>query len=262
MSRRREEKLAKARLKAELAARPKRVATYIRVSSGGQSTENQIPEVEAKGASRGTVVLRYEEKASTSAKKPRVEFEKMKEAARNKEFDVLIIWAIDRFGRDMVGNLTDILDLDKLDVVLVSCRETWLDTSSEFRSMLIAQVSWMGEQEKKRIKERTVLGLARKKANREKIGGKYAPFGFKVVDGPVRERRGVSAPVKMLEEVPEEQAILAQIREWDCQKLRSCEIARKLLELGAKTRTGKDFGPVQIARIIESGKPFLDQAAE
>lgn len=188
-SRRKEEKLAKARLKAELAARPKRVAIYLRVSTDDQSTENQIPEVEALAAKRGTITLRFEEKALTSAKKPRAAFEAMKEAAQNKEFDVLVIWAIDRFGRDMSGNLADILALDKLDVVLVSCQETWLDTASEFRSMMIAQVSWMGEQEKKRIRERTKRGLARKKANGEKIGGKHAPFGYSVVDGPTREKR-------------------------------------------------------------------------
>jgi hypothetical protein len=45
-------------------------------------------------------------------------------------FDVLVVWALDRFGRSMVGNLRDVLELDRCGVQVVSVRETWLDTGS------------------------------------------------------------------------------------------------------------------------------------
>ena len=77
------------------------------------------------------------------------------EAARRAGFDALIVWAIDRFGRSMVGNLTDVLELDRLGVQVVSVRESWLDTGSPVRNLLIAIFSWVAEQERTRLVERT-----------------------------------------------------------------------------------------------------------
>ena len=38
----------------------------------------------------------------------------------------------------MTGNLTDVLELDRIDVTVVSVRESWLDTGGPVRSLLIA----------------------------------------------------------------------------------------------------------------------------
>ena len=57
----------------------------------------------------------------------------MMKAARRGAFDVLVVWAIDRFGRSMVGNLSDVLELDRIGVQVVSVREGWLDTGSRAR---------------------------------------------------------------------------------------------------------------------------------
>jgi DNA invertase Pin-like site-specific DNA recombinase len=39
-------------------------------------------------------------------------------------FEVLVIWALDRFGRSIAGNLADVLELDRIGVQVVSVRET------------------------------------------------------------------------------------------------------------------------------------------
>jgi DNA invertase Pin-like site-specific DNA recombinase len=146
----------------------KRVAVYLRVSTDEQTTENQQPEVEQLAGQRGTIVATFEERASS--KKARPAYEKMLRAARRGSFDVLVIWAIDRFGRSMHANIGDLLELDRVGVQVVSVREPWLDTSGPTRSLLVAIFSWVAEQERERLVERTRAGMARAKRSGKRMG--------------------------------------------------------------------------------------------
>jgi putative DNA-invertase from lambdoid prophage Rac len=148
--------------------RPLRVATYVRVSTEDQTAANQVPEVEQLAAQRGTVCVQYAE--TGSAAKHRPAFEEMMSDARRGAFDVLVIWAIDRFGRSMVGNLNDLLDLDRAGVRVCSVRESWLDTSGPTRMLLVAMFSWVAEQERSRLIERTKAGMARARRHGTKSG--------------------------------------------------------------------------------------------
>jgi len=68
------------------------------VSKGERHTANQRPDVERVIATRGlNVVAEYEEKAS--AAKTRLVFDRMMADAHRGAFDVLVVWALDRFGR-------------------------------------------------------------------------------------------------------------------------------------------------------------------
>jgi putative DNA-invertase from lambdoid prophage Rac len=146
-----------------------RAAVYMRVSSDKQSTENQKPDLDRMVQARDLdVVAVFEE--SVSAAKHRPAFEEMLRAAHRGEFRILVIWALDRFGRSMVGNLDAVLTLDRLGVTVISCRESWLDTDGPVRSLLIAIISWIGEQERNRIGERTRAGLDRARRKGTRLG--------------------------------------------------------------------------------------------
>lgn len=81
-----------------------RAAIYPRVSKGELHTDNQRPDVERVVATRGLeLVAEYVEKASAAKTRPL--FDKMMRDAHRGAFDVLVVGAIDRFGRSMVGNL-------------------------------------------------------------------------------------------------------------------------------------------------------------
>lgn len=146
-------------------------AIYLRVSKsdGSQSLDNQRPEVEQLVRARGLEVAHvYEEQASAAKVRPK--YEQMLKDARRGKFDVLVIWALDRFGRSMTGNLTDVLELDRIGVTVVSVLESWLDTGSPVRSLLIAIFSWVAEQERARLIERTKAGLDAARRRGAKIG--------------------------------------------------------------------------------------------
>jgi putative DNA-invertase from lambdoid prophage Rac len=148
-----------------------RAAVYLRVSksNGSQSVENQRPEVEQLARARGyTVTTVYEEQAS--AARHRLQYEQMLKDAKRGRFQVLIVWALDRFGRSMVGNLQDVLELDRIGVQVVSVREPWLDTGGPVRSLLIAIFSWVAEQERARLVERTKAGMEQARRRGSRIG--------------------------------------------------------------------------------------------
>jgi DNA invertase Pin-like site-specific DNA recombinase len=150
--------------------RVERAALYLRVSTEEQTTENQRPDLEQLAAQRRMrIVAVYDEQASAARKRP--EFDRMLADAHRGAFDVLVVWALSRFGRSMVGNLTTVLELDRRGVKVVSVQETWLDTTSgPVRNLLIAVFSWVAEEERAQLVARTIAGLERAKRNGKRLG--------------------------------------------------------------------------------------------
>jgi DNA invertase Pin-like site-specific DNA recombinase len=70
----------------------------------------------------------------------------------------------------MVGNLQDVLELDRVGVQVVSVRESWLDTGGPVRNLLIAVFSWVAEQERSRLVERTKAGMEHARRRGARIG--------------------------------------------------------------------------------------------
>jgi len=147
----------------------KRAALYLRVSTDEQTVENQRPPLLQIAKQRGLeVVATYEE--NVSAAKARPAFDRMMADAHAGTFDVLIIWAIDRFGRSMIQNLQAVLALDAAHVTIISARESWLELQGPARQLLIGVFSWVAEQERTRLSERTIAGMTRAKAQGKQIG--------------------------------------------------------------------------------------------
>jgi putative DNA-invertase from lambdoid prophage Rac len=146
-----------------------KVRAYVRVSTDGQTTANQLPEVERLCAARGWMLDKvYEE--TGSAAKARPVFGRMMEDAKRGTFSTLVVWALDRFGRSMAGVCDDVRALDRVGVGLVSVRETWLDTAGPARELLVSVMAWVAQQERGRLIERTRAGLARAKADGIRLG--------------------------------------------------------------------------------------------
>src|SRR5690242_642118 len=99
-----------------MTAKPKRAALYLRVSTDGQTTENQRLALEAVCRQRGwAVVQTYQDNGVSGAKardkRPGLDA-MLKDAARAK-FDILLAWSVDRLGRslpDLLGTLQELRD--------------------------------------------------------------------------------------------------------------------------------------------------------
>lgn len=133
-----------------------------------QTVDNQRPDLTRLAALQGFELVReYAAHESTSKRRP--VFEEMMAAARRREFDVLLVWAIDRFGRSMAGNVTDVLELERLGIRVMSFTESWLDTDARnpVRGLLLSVFSWIAEQEKLRRSERTKAAMDRVSHSRD-----------------------------------------------------------------------------------------------
>ncbi len=91
----------------------------------------------------------------------RPQFQQMLQDAKQHKFDIVLVWALDRFSREGILNtLSYLKTLKQNRVALKSLQESWLDTRDEgIGELLIAIFSWVANQEKKRISERIKAGL-------------------------------------------------------------------------------------------------------
>lgn len=146
-----------------------KAALYLRVSTGEQKTANQRPELEAMASARGWEIFHvYEEHESAAKRRPVLE--QVLADARRAKFSVLLIWALDRLGRSTLGNLLLVHELDGMGITLVSSRDSWLETKGPARTLLISLLSWVAEQERIRIGERTRAGMDRARAHGKHVG--------------------------------------------------------------------------------------------
>jgi DNA invertase Pin-like site-specific DNA recombinase len=81
-----------------------RVALYLRVSTDGQTTENQEHELRAVAERKGCEIVRvYRDHGISGAKgrDKRPQFDALCKAAIRREFDIVMAWSVDRLGRSL-----------------------------------------------------------------------------------------------------------------------------------------------------------------
>ena len=151
-------------------------ALYLRVSTREQTVDNQRPDLEQLAQVRGLRIVRVFEEQVSSAASSRPQYEAMLAEAHRGAFHVILVWAIDRFGRSMAGNVQAVIELDRRGVQVVSFREPWLDTGGPVRPLLIAIFSWVAEQERAQLVARTKAGLAEARRKGIRLGRPSARF--------------------------------------------------------------------------------------
>ena len=147
-----------------------RVAIYARVSTDDQTNQTQINELkrycEMKGWSDLTT---FQDEGVSGTKTSRPEFDKMIEAAQNKEFDVIAVWRFDRASRS-TRHLLELLDsFQKWGVDFVSLKEQ-IDTSSAAGKLMFTMISAFAQFERDVISDRTKAAMKRLKSEGKQIG--------------------------------------------------------------------------------------------
>jgi DNA invertase Pin-like site-specific DNA recombinase len=163
-----------------------RAALYLRVSNREQTVENQERELRAWAERLGLErIVVYSETAS-GAKTERAQLAALLAAAHRREFDVLLVWALDRLSREGIGPMVRTMEqLRTASVRVLSHQEPWLDTVSPTAELLLAVFAWVAKQERERIAERVRAGIARARAHGVRLGRPR-----RAVDvAAVRERR-------------------------------------------------------------------------
>ena len=99
-----------------MAGKPKRAALYVRVSTDGQTVDNQRLALEAVCEQRGWQVVQvYADNGMSGAKgrnqRPGLDA-LLKDASRGR-FNVVLAWALDRLGRSLLDLLDTLSELER-----------------------------------------------------------------------------------------------------------------------------------------------------
>jgi len=146
-----------------------RAGLYARVSTTDQQTiPLQIRALREYAARRGwTITLQVKEVGSGAVQ--RQLREKLLEAARRREIDVVLVWRLDRWGRSVADLLATLQELDHLGVGFVSLTEA-LDLTTPAGRAMAALLAVFAEFEREILRERVRAGLAHARRNGKKLG--------------------------------------------------------------------------------------------
>lgn len=228
-----------------------RAVIYARYSSDRQSDtsiEAQIEKCKQYCVEKGyTVIKEYVDRAQSAATDRRPAFQQMFADADNKEFDVVVVYKLDRFARNLYDSVVYTKRLEQLGIDLESTTEpiTQDIQGKFFRNIMGAINELYIENLKQEIRDKATV--AAKKGYF--MGGK-PPFGYKLVDekdeyGKIRKRY----------EIDESEApFVREIFDMAAQGFTLTKIAEKLNSQGVRTRRGKPWSIRALYELILNEK--------
>jgi putative DNA-invertase from lambdoid prophage Rac len=150
-------------------ARMFRAALYSRVSTNDQHTLSmQNRNMREYVARRGwSIAMQVREVGSGAAQ--REAREKLLDAARRREIDMVVVWRLDRWGRSVTDLLATLQELEHLGVGFVSLTEA-LDLTTPSGRAMAGLLAVFAEFEREILRQRVRSGLADAKRNGQRLG--------------------------------------------------------------------------------------------
>jgi len=146
-----------------------RAGLYARVSTNDQQTiPLQIRTLREYAVRRGwTITLQVRGINSGAAR--REAREKLLDAARRREIDVVLVWRLDRWGRSVTDLLATLQELEHLGVGFISLTEA-LDLTTPAGRAMAGLLAVFAEFEREILRERVRAGLAHARQNGKRLG--------------------------------------------------------------------------------------------
>ena len=149
-----------------------RVAIYTRVSTGGQTTANQLRELRAVAKREGhKVIAEFTDEGISGAKgrDQRPGLNSLLDGVMRRDFDKVMAWSVDRLGRSLPDLLSFMGELKAKGVDLY-LHQQHLDTATPAGKAMFQMLGVFSEFEREIIRERVNAGLARAKAQGKTLG--------------------------------------------------------------------------------------------
>src|SRR5450631_3687774 len=148
-----------------------RVAIYARVSTTDQTNAIQIRELTEYVERRAWELTGTYQDQMSGAKASRPGLDQLIADARQRKFDVVVVWKLDRFGRSLVHCVSGIQELASLGIRFIATSQG-LDTdeSNPASKLLLHILAAVAQFERELIRERVSAGMRAAKANGTKTG--------------------------------------------------------------------------------------------
>lgn len=146
-----------------------RAGLYARVSTTDQQTlPMQLRSLREYAARRDWAVAMQVREIGSGAEKRQAR-ERLIEAARRREIDVVLVWRLDRWGRSVTDLLATLQELEHLGVGFVSLTEA-LDLTTPAGRAMAGLLAIFAEFEREILRERTRAGLEHARENGKRLG--------------------------------------------------------------------------------------------
>ena len=146
-----------------------RAGLYARVSTNDQQTiPLQIRALREYAARRGWTTAMQVKEVGSGASQRQLR-EKLLEAARRREIDVVLVWRLDRWGRSVTDLLATLQELEHLGVGFISLTEA-LDLTTPAGRAMAGLLAVFSEFERDILRERVRAGLAHARQNGKRLG--------------------------------------------------------------------------------------------
>ena len=145
----------------------KRVGIYLRVSTDGQTTENQRRELEAVAARAGWEIVGFYGDTGISGAKGRDKrpgFDRLLKDATARKINMIAAWSVDRLGRSLQDLVGFVGELQAVGCNLYLHQQA-LDTTTPSGRAMFQMCGVFAEFERRMIVDRVNAGLARARAN-------------------------------------------------------------------------------------------------
>jgi DNA invertase Pin-like site-specific DNA recombinase len=130
----------------------------------------QLSELREYASRRGwSITSEYVDQGVSGSKESRPELNQLMADAHRRNFDAVLVWKIDRFGRSLKHLVNALADLCAYGVAFVSFRDN-LDLSTPSGRLMFQIIGAMAEFERSLIQERVRAGLRNARAKGKKFG--------------------------------------------------------------------------------------------
>lgn len=147
-----------------------RIAVYARVSTGDQSCERQLAELEAYASRNYFEIVGTFRETGSGAKNDRTERNKILELARRREIDLVLVSELSRWGRSTPDLRSTVERLAECNVALRALNGPELDISTAQGKLMLNLLASISEFERDLLRERIKSGVAHARAKGTKSG--------------------------------------------------------------------------------------------
>ena len=151
-----------------------RAVIYARVSTGEQTTENQVLELKKVADRNGWDIEAIYEDTISGAKAKRPELNKLLKGVVRKDFDVVMVWDVSRLGRSL-KHLVELLEDFNTKGVNLYFHQQGIDTTTPSGKMMFQMCGVFAEFERSILQERVKAGLERARAQGKVLGRPKVP---------------------------------------------------------------------------------------
>lgn len=151
-----------------------KVALYARVSTSdkGQDPQMQLRELREYCERRDwTITSEYVDIGVSGSKDSRPELNKLMADAKQRRFDAVLVWKLDRLGRSLKHLVSALSEFEALGVSFVSLRDSF-DLTTPAGRLMFNMVASFAEFERDLIRERVRAGIAHRRAKGFHVGRK------------------------------------------------------------------------------------------